>query len=102
MDAHTLQNILRSKYNINEELHAEGIFVARQGGTVKANGLFSIGIGERFIVVAGIKPRRTGYRLQSVVSQSGRSAQCHVQKCQHDCNNLQSAQRQEFLSVMQQ
>ncbi|KAH3701289.1 hypothetical protein DPMN_076272 [Dreissena polymorpha] len=57
MYAHTLQNILRSKYNINEELHAEGIFVARQGGTMKANSLFSIGIGERFIVVAGINPR---------------------------------------------
>ncbi|KAH3841973.1 hypothetical protein DPMN_115460 [Dreissena polymorpha] len=57
MDAHTLQNILRSKYDIDEELHTEGIFVARQGGTMKAKGLFSIGIGERFIVVAGINPR---------------------------------------------
>ncbi|KAH3841637.1 uncharacterized protein LOC127880066 [Dreissena polymorpha] len=57
MDAHTLQNILRNKYNINEKLQAEVIFVALQGGTMKANGLFSIGIGERFVVVAGINPR---------------------------------------------
>ncbi|KAH3841844.1 hypothetical protein DPMN_115325 [Dreissena polymorpha] len=57
MDAHALQNILRSKYNNNEKLQAEGIFVALQGGTMKANGLFSIGIGERFEVVAGINPR---------------------------------------------
>ncbi|KAH3741557.1 hypothetical protein DPMN_048282 [Dreissena polymorpha] len=57
MDAQTLQRILRSKYNINEKLHAEGIFVALQGGTIKANGLFSIGIGVRFVVVAGINPR---------------------------------------------
>ncbi|KAH3833690.1 hypothetical protein DPMN_107002 [Dreissena polymorpha] len=57
MDAHTLHNILRSKYDINEKLQAEGIFVALQGGTMKANGLFSIEIGERFVVVAGINPR---------------------------------------------
>ncbi|KAH3837582.1 hypothetical protein DPMN_110977 [Dreissena polymorpha] len=35
----------------------EGIFVVQQGGTMKANGLFSIWIGERFVVVAGINPR---------------------------------------------
>ncbi|KAH3841854.1 hypothetical protein DPMN_115335 [Dreissena polymorpha] len=57
MDAHALQNILRSKYNINEKLHAEGIFMALQRGTMKVNGLFSIGIGERFVVVAGINIR---------------------------------------------
>ncbi|KAH3853758.1 uncharacterized protein LOC127875368 isoform X2 [Dreissena polymorpha] len=57
MDAHTLQNILRSNYNINEKFQAEGIFIALQGGTMKANGLFSIGIGERFVVVAGITTR---------------------------------------------
>ncbi|KAH3841688.1 uncharacterized protein LOC127880048 [Dreissena polymorpha] len=57
MDAHTLQNILRSKYNLNEKLQAEGICVVLQGGTMKANGLFSIGIGERFVVVAGVNPR---------------------------------------------
>ncbi|KAH3803738.1 hypothetical protein DPMN_132006 [Dreissena polymorpha] len=44
-------------YNINEKLQAEGIFVVLQGGTMKANGLFSIGIGERCVVVAGINPR---------------------------------------------
>ncbi|KAH3803726.1 hypothetical protein DPMN_131994 [Dreissena polymorpha] len=44
-------------YNINEKLQAEGIFVVLQGGTMKANGLFSIGNGERCVVVAGINPR---------------------------------------------
>ncbi|KAH3738250.1 hypothetical protein DPMN_044880 [Dreissena polymorpha] len=53
MDSHTL---LHSKYNNTEKLHAEGIFAALQGGTMKANGQFSIGIGERFVVVAGITP----------------------------------------------
>ncbi|KAH3841970.1 uncharacterized protein LOC127875916 [Dreissena polymorpha] len=57
MDAHTLQYILRSKYNINEKFQAEGIFVVLQGSTMKAKGLFSIGIGERIVVVAGINPR---------------------------------------------
>ncbi|KAH3727411.1 hypothetical protein DPMN_053346 [Dreissena polymorpha] len=57
MDAHTLQYILRSKYNINEKLQVMGIFVVLQGGTMKANGLFRIGIGERFVVVSGINPR---------------------------------------------
>ncbi|KAH3789552.1 hypothetical protein DPMN_167733 [Dreissena polymorpha] len=57
MDAHTLQRILRSKYNINEKLLAESIYVSLQGGYMKAHGPFSIGIGERFVVVAGINPR---------------------------------------------
>ncbi|KAH3789594.1 hypothetical protein DPMN_167779 [Dreissena polymorpha] len=57
MDAHTLQSILRSKYNINEKLLAEGIFVSLQGGYMKAHGPFSIRIGERFVVVAGINSR---------------------------------------------
>ncbi|KAH3885845.1 hypothetical protein DPMN_009844 [Dreissena polymorpha] len=54
------------QYNTNEELHTEGIFVARQGGTIKANGLFSIGIGERFVIVAGINPRGPDIDYKSV------------------------------------
>ncbi|KAH3859165.1 hypothetical protein DPMN_101881 [Dreissena polymorpha] len=57
MDAYTLQNILRSKYYINEKLQAEGIYMALQRGIMKANGMFSIGIGEKFVVVAGINTR---------------------------------------------
>ncbi|KAH3853746.1 uncharacterized protein LOC127875369 [Dreissena polymorpha] len=57
MDANTLQCILRSKYNIDEKLQADGIFVALLGGTVEAIGLYGIGIGERCVVVAGINLR---------------------------------------------
>ncbi|KAH3727380.1 hypothetical protein DPMN_053314 [Dreissena polymorpha] len=83
MDAHTLQYILRSKYNINEKLQVMGIFVVLQGGTMKANGLFRIGIGERFVVVSGINPRGPEIDYNPV-------------------SLTPSAQRQEFLSVMQQ
>ncbi|KAH3859003.1 uncharacterized protein LOC127872653 [Dreissena polymorpha] len=54
MEANTLQSVLRCKYNIHETLQAEGIFVALLSGTMDAVGLFSIGIGERCVVVAGI------------------------------------------------
>ncbi|KAH3851048.1 hypothetical protein DPMN_093526 [Dreissena polymorpha] len=68
MEANTLQSVLRSKYNIDDRLQAEGIFVALHGGTLDAIGLFSIGIGERWVVVAGINLRgpHIDYDLKSL------------------------------------
>ncbi|KAH3851053.1 hypothetical protein DPMN_093531 [Dreissena polymorpha] len=68
MEANTLQSVLRSKYNIDEILLAEGMFVALHGGSMDAIGLFSIGIGERCVVVAGINLRgpHIDYDLKSL------------------------------------
>ncbi|KAH3851052.1 hypothetical protein DPMN_093530 [Dreissena polymorpha] len=69
MEANTLQSVLRSKYNIDEILQAEGMFVALHGGSMDAIGLFSIGIGERCVVVAGINLRgpHIEYDLKSLI-----------------------------------
>ncbi|KAH3741528.1 hypothetical protein DPMN_048253 [Dreissena polymorpha] len=104
MDAHTLQNILRSKYNIDEELHTDGIFVALQGGTMKANGLFCIGIGEKFVVVAGIHTRGPDFDYNPMsLSPVGLLGVTYTNASTIvTISSPLKGNRQEFLSVMQQ
>ncbi|XP_052778298.1 uncharacterized protein LOC128215754 [Mya arenaria] len=68
MEGSSLERCLRTKYNIEERLMAEGTFVGLVGSSLDAVSLVSLGIGQRCLVVATVSLAgdEVEYELSSV------------------------------------
>lgn len=81
METKSLQSVLETKYQLQEKLYVEGLFVCLFGNTNDALGLVSIGIGRSFFVVAKVNLARydIDFDLISITPLSLMSFTCHDQ-----------------------